>query len=133
MLAAPRPEPPGWRDADRSALIVEATQLVVEDAVWNRVVVHADGRAHVAVWSGETTPIHYFAFRLPSPELARVRRLVLRVRARGVQSQAFSVAHNALVYTIRAGGRSVRVLDAPGRTWLGPLVAIFDQLISRYS
>jgi hypothetical protein len=133
ILAGPRSEPRGWRDADSSALVVEATQLVVEDAVWNRVVIHADGRGNVARWTGETTPIHYFVFRLPGSELARVRRLVARVATRTVQSQTFPIAQNALVYTIRADGRSVRALDAPGRTGLGPLVAIFDRLISRYS
>lgn len=133
MLAAPRPEPLGWRDRDKSARVVEATQLVVEDAVWNRVVIHSDGRGNVAQWTGETSPIHYFVFRLPGPELAHVRGLVSRVSARAVRSQTFSTAQNALVYTIRVDGRSVWVLDALGRTGLGPLVVIFDRLISRYS
>lgn len=133
LLASPRPEPRGWRDPDTSARVVEATQLVVEDAVWNRVVIHADGRGNVAQWTGETSPIHYFAFRLPGEELARVRSLVSRVSTRAGRSQTFSTAQNALVYTIRADGRLVRVPDAPGATGLGPLVAIFDHLISRYS
>lgn len=110
-----------------------ATQLVTEDAVWNRVTIHADGRGNVAQWTGETSPIHYFAFRLPAAELVRVRGLVSRASARDLRSQTFSTAQNALVYTIVLHGRLVRVPDAPSRTALGPLVAIFDHLISRYS
>jgi hypothetical protein len=133
MLAAPHPEPRGWRDPDTSGRIVVATQLVMEDAVWNRVVIHGDGRGNVAQWTGETSPIHYFAFRLPGSELARVRSLVSRVPARAVHSPTISTAQNALVYTILVHGRMVRIPDAPGRTALGRLVAIFDRLISRYS
>jgi hypothetical protein len=132
-LPAPRPEPRGWTDPDTSARVVVATQLVTEDAVWNRVTIHADGRGNVAQWIGETSPIHYFEFRLPGAELARVRSLVSRAGARAVQSQTFSTAQNALVYTVRLHGRLVRVPDAPRRTALGPLVVIFDRLISRYS
>ena len=133
ILAAPQPEPHGWKDPDTSARIVVATQLVTEDAVWNRVTIHADGRGNVAQWTGETSPIHYFAFRLPGSELTRVRSLVSRSSARALRAQTFSTAQNALVYTITLHGRLVRVPDAPDRTALGPLVAIFDQLISRYS
>lgn len=133
MLASPRPEPRGWKDPDTSARIVEATQLVVEDAVWNKVVIHADGRGNVAQWTGETSPIHYFAFRLPGSELAHVRSLVSRVRAQARRPRTFSIAQNALVYTIVADGRLVRVPDRRGRTGVGPLVAIFDHLIARYS
>jgi len=133
LLAGPRPEPHGWTDPDTSARIVVATQLVTEDALWNRVVIHADGGGNVAQWTGETSPIHYFAFRLPGSELARVRSLVSRASPRGVRTQTFSTAQNALVYSILLHGRLVRVPDAPRRTAFGPLVAIFDRLISRYS
>src|SRR6185312_7625625 len=133
MLPAPRPEPRGWRDPDTSARVVVATQLVAEDAVWNRLTIHADGRGNVAQWTGETSPIHYFVFRLPGSQLARVRSLVSGASPRALRSQTFSTAQNALVYTILLHGRLVRVPDAPRRTALGPLVAIFDRLISRYS
>lgn len=133
LLVGPRPEPHGWRDPDTAARIVVATQLVTEDAVWNRVTIHADGRGNVAQWTGETSPIHYFTFRLPAAELVRVRSLVSHVSARDARSQTFSSAQNALVYTILLHGRQVRVPDAPNRTAFGPLVAIFDRLISRYS
>jgi hypothetical protein len=133
VLAAPQPEPHGWKDPDTSARIVVATQLVTEDAVWNRVTIHADGGGNVAQWTGETSPIHYFAFRLPGSVLARVRSLVSRPSARALRAQTFSTAPNALVYTILLHGRLVRVPDAPARTALGPLVAIFDHLISSYS
>jgi len=133
MLVAPRPEPRGWRDPDTSTRIVEATQLVTEDAMWNRVVIHADGHGNVAQWTGETSPIHYFVFRLAGSQLARVRGLISGLQSRAAHSPAFSTAQNALIYTIRTPGRLVRVPDAPGHTGLGPLVAIFDRLISRYS
>jgi hypothetical protein len=133
VLPGPRPEPRGWRDPDTAARVVVATQLVSEDAVWNRVTIHADGRGNVAQWTGETSPIHYFVFRLPGAELARLRSLVSHVTARDVRSQRFSTAQNALVYTILLHGRLVRVPDAPSATALGPLVAIFDHLISRWT
>lgn len=133
ILAAPQPEPHGWKDPDTSTRLVVATQLVTEDAVWNRVTIHADGGGNVAQWTGETSPIHYFAFRLSEPELARVRSLVSHPSARALRAQTFSTAQNALVYTILLHGRLVRVPDAPDRTPLGPLVAIFDHLISSYS
>jgi hypothetical protein len=105
VLAGPRPEPHGWRDRDSAPRIVVATQLVTEDAIWNRVTIHADGRGNVAQWTGETSPIHYFAFRLPTAELLRVRELVSHVSPRDMRSQTFSTAQNALVYTIVLHGR----------------------------
>jgi hypothetical protein len=67
------------------------------------------------------------------PWVARVRSRVSRPSARALRAQTFSTAQDALVYTILLHGRLVRVPDAPGRTALGPLVAIFDHLISSYS
>lgn len=132
MPTEPRYESLGWRDRDPSATIVVATQLEVDDATWNEVIIHADGFGYVAQWLGETTPIHNYPFRLSAPDVTRVRRLVSRVPALARHPPTFS-AQDKLVYTIRADRRAVRVPDAPGRTGLAPLVAIFDQLISSYS
>ena len=94
--------------------------------------VQADGDAAVIVVIGETTIPRPVRFRLGGAALAHLRSLVERSGIAQLHIEA-AIPFSALMYTVRAEGNSVRVVQGHVPRSLRPLIAVLHGLITSHS
>lgn len=94
--------------------------------------VQADGEAAVIVVIGETTIPHPMRFRLGHAALTHLRSLVERSGISRLHIEA-AIPLRSLMYTVRAEGNSVRVVEGHVPRSLRPLIAELHDLISAHS
>ncbi|HEY1777666.1 MAG TPA: hypothetical protein VGG41_16025 [Solirubrobacteraceae bacterium] len=92
------------------------------------ITVQNSGEAAVIVVIGETAIPKPVRFRLGSAALEHLRSLVERSRIARLHIQA-PIPFSALMYTVRAEGNSVRVVEGHVPRSLRPLIAFLHELI----
>jgi hypothetical protein len=94
--------------------------------------VQADGEAAVIVVLGETTIPQPVRFRLSRAALAQLRLLVARSGIAHLHIEA-PIPFSALMYTVRADGNSVRVVQGHVPRSMRPLIAVLHGLIASHT
>ena len=113
-------------------LLVYMQQVRPVTIVPQSVSVQADGEAAVIVVLGETTIPRPVRFRLSSASLAHLRLLVERSGIARLHIEA-AIPFSALMYTVRAEGSSVRVVQGHVPRSMRPLIAFLHGLIASHS
>ena len=94
--------------------------------------VQANGEAAVIVVLGETTIPQPVRFRLTGASLAQLRSLVERSGIAHLRIEA-PIPFSALMYTVRAEGHAVRVVQGHVPRSMRPLIAVLHGLITSHS